>query len=120
MMRGGSWFRIARIAGVLGMAVLLAAAVAAARPGSGQSYSGGSRSRGGGYGGGGGGGGGFAIDLLIWLLIENPVIGIPILLIVVAVVIVWSVATNRMRGWSTTPTEVAAPQEFEQFTVLPR
>ncbi len=115
-----TWPRIARLAVTLGIAVLLGAAVAAARPGSGQSYSGGSRSSGGGYGGGGGGGGGFAIDLLIWLLIENPVIGIPIVLIVIAVVIVRSLATARMTGWSTTSTEVAAVQQLEQSSVVPR
>ncbi len=121
MYRGKSWLRIGRLAGALGIAVLVAAAVASARPGSGQSYSGGSRPSGGGYGGGGGGGGGgFAIDLLIWLLIENPVIGIPIVLIVIAVVIVKSVASSRMKGWSTTPTEVAAVQQFEQSSLVPR
>lgn len=119
MQRGGSWLRIGRLAGALGIAVLVATAVAAARPGSGQSYSGGSRSSGGGYSGGGGGGG-FAIDLLIWLLIENPVIGIPIVLIVIAVVIVKSVTTSRMKGWLTTPTEVAAVQQFEQSSLVPR
>jgi len=119
MLRGWSWLRIGRLAGALGIAVLVATAVAAARPGSGQSYSGGSRSSGGGYGGGGGGGG-FAIDLLFWLLIENPVIGVPIVLIVIAVVIVRSVATARMTGWSTTPTAAAAVQQFEQSTVVSR
>jgi hypothetical protein len=119
MPRGWSWLRIGRLAGALGIAILVATAVAVARPGSGQSYSGGSRSSGGGYGGGGGGGG-FAIDLLFWLLIENPVIGVPIVLIVIAIVIVRSVATARMTGWSTTPTPVAAVQQFEPSPGVPR
>ena len=120
MRRGKAWRRIGHLAGALGIAVLVATAVAAARPGSGQSYSGGSRSSGGYGGGGGSGGGGFAIDLLVWLLIENPVIGIPIVLIVIAVVIARSVATSRMQGWSTTPTAVAVVEQIEQSTLVPR
>lgn len=63
--------------------VVVAAGAADARVGGGQSFSsgGGGRSRGGGYSGGGGGGDG--IGILIWLLLEHPVIGVPTLLIVI-------------------------------------
>src|SRR5262245_43153381 len=69
-----------------------------ARPGGGHSYSGGGHSSGGSRGGGGfrGGGGSFsgggggdsdAAGLLIWLLIRHPHVGVPLILIVVAIVI---------------------------------
>src|ERR1051325_9272541 len=58
-----------------------------ARVGGGQSYGGGS------HGGGGGGGGGALVYLvvrfLLWLTIEHPVIGIPVDIIVIALVIYW-------------------------------
>ena len=69
---------------------LLLATEAWARVGGGQGYSGGgSSSGGGGYSGGssGGGDGGALVELLIWLCIRHPAIGIPITLFVVAVVI---------------------------------
>ena len=92
--------------------ILLSATMAhAARPGGGGSFSGGggggSRSGGGGgsssggsYSGGGGGGDGGALFALV---IENPVIGIPILIIVVVVFIVRARANAAMGGteWST-------------------
>jgi len=60
-----------------------------ARVGGGQSYGGG-----GGSGGGGGGGGIGAlvyllIRFLLWLTIEHPVIGIPVDILVIALVILW-------------------------------
>ncbi|MEL6344835.1 MAG: TIM44-like domain-containing protein [Myxococcota bacterium] len=62
---------------------LLISLDALARVGGGQGYSGGGGS-GGGYGGGGsGGGGGDGLGILIWLLIEQPIIGVPVLIIVV-------------------------------------
>src|SRR6185503_11206887 len=59
-----------------------------ARVGGGQSYGGGS------HGGGGGGGGGGAliylvVRFLLWLTIEHPVIGIPVDIIVIALIIYW-------------------------------
>src|SRR5438093_6536395 len=65
------------------------AAEALARVGGGQSYGGG-----GGSGGGGGGGGIGAlvyllIRFLLWLTIEHPVIGIPVDILVIALVILW-------------------------------
>ncbi len=100
--------------------VLLLAAVAAARPGSGHSYSGSSRSSGRGYGGGGGDGSGIILELVIWLLFRNPAIGIPILLIVAAVAIVQSIAKSRMKGWSTTPNQIAAVAQRERQVSVPR
>ncbi len=110
-----------RLAVALGVAVLIATAIAAARPGGGHAYSGGSRSSGGGYGGGGGGdGGGLIVELLFWLLIQNPIVGIPILLIVIIVVIAQSIAKSRMQGWSTTPAEVSTVQHIERAAYVPR
>src|SRR4051812_18755310 len=57
------------------------AAMAFARAGGGGHYSGGGGSRGGGGGGGGDDGG--LIQLLIWLIIRQPAIGIPVLIIVI-------------------------------------
>lgn len=70
--------------------LLLVAGEAWARVGGGQGYSGGGGSSGGGggySGGGGGGDGGAIIELLIFLCIRHPAIGIPVTLFVVAVVI---------------------------------
>src|SRR5438477_9610172 len=68
--------------------IALCATEALARVGGGGSYGGG-----GGSGGGGGGGGGALVYLvvrfLLWLTIEHPVIGIPIDIIVIALVIYW-------------------------------
>lgn len=63
---------------------LLQATLAWARAGGGHSFSGGgSRGGGGGYSGGGsfsgGGGDGDGVGLLIWLVVQHPVIGIPVL-----------------------------------------
>jgi predicted lipid-binding transport protein (Tim44 family)/tellurite resistance protein len=44
--------------------------------------------------GGGGGGGGLLVDLLIWLVIRNPAIGLPVVLIVIGV----SIYLQRQRG----------------------
>ena len=69
---------------------IVLAGVAEARVGGGQSYGGGSRGRssgGGGFSGGGGGGAGDLVGLLIWLCIEHPIIGIPLLIVVIAVMV---------------------------------
>src|SRR6476659_336325 len=64
-----------------------------ARVGGGQSYGGG--------GHGGGGGGGALIYLLVrfllWLTIEHPVIGIPVDIIVIALVIYWFAKPSKKR-----------------------
>jgi hypothetical protein len=120
MGHGGSSSRRQHLALALGIVALLIAAAATARPGSGQSYSGGSRSGGGGGGGGSGDGAGMLIQLLIWLLLENPAVGVPILLIVIIVAIVRSISKSKMTGWSTTPTEVPTAQSIVQPRVVPR
>jgi hypothetical protein len=110
--------KVLSIAGLLGVAVLVGASWAAARPGSGQSYSGGSRSSGG-YGGGGGDGG-VLFELLFWLLFQNPVVGIPILLIVIIVVIARSAGKAKMQGWSTTSTESVEVPRNDRASIVPR
>ncbi len=67
--------------------LLLCAVDAYARPGGGHSYSGGGGG-GGGYGGGGGdyggdSGGGELLYLLVWLLFEVPVIGVPLTILII-------------------------------------
>jgi len=57
-----------------------------ARAGGGEGYSGGGGGGGGHGGGGGDGGGGFIIYLLIQLVFQHPIIGIPVLLLVIYLV----------------------------------
>src|SRR5712664_4683465 len=82
--------RVALIGGV----ALLFASEALARVGGGGSYGGG-----GGSGGGGGGGAGAIVYLLVrfllWLTIEHPVIGIPVDIIVIALVIFWFLKPSK-------------------------
>jgi hypothetical protein len=80
--------------------VLLGAALAEARPGGGHSFSG--RSSGGGGGSGGGDGIGLLIELLIWLVLRHPTIGIPLVLLLIVGLIVKSAIGSTMKGWSTT------------------
>lgn len=72
---------------------LLWAVLAWARAGGGHSYSGGSRGGGGGFSGGGSGGfssgGDDGAGLLIWLVVQHPTVGVPVMFAVVAFV-VWS------------------------------
>lgn len=66
--------------------LLLLVADALARAGGGEGFSGGGgSSSGGSYGGGGGGGDGIDIGVLIWLVFEHPVIGIPVVIVVVGI-----------------------------------
>src|ERR1041384_8435700 len=78
-----------------------------ARVGGGQSYGGG-----GGHGGGGGGGAGalvyFLIRFLLWLTIEYPAIGIPVDIIVIAIVIYWFARPSK-KSVSITSTSIIAP-----------
>ena len=82
--------RSARRSLLIGISVLSILAMAMdlyARVGGGQSYGGG-----GGHGGGGGGAGALVyllVRFLLWLTIEHPVIGIPVDIIVIAIVIYW-------------------------------
>ena len=106
-----------RIACAFGVALLVAASIAAARPGSGQSYSGGSRSSG---GGGGGGDGGALAQLIIWLLFQQPMIGIPIVVVVIIVLIVKSTSKSKAQGWSTTSSEADTKPPFQPSSGVPR
>src|ERR1043165_6262193 len=78
-----------------------------ARVGGGQSYGGG-----GSHGGGGGGGAGALVYLLIrfllWLTIEHPVIGIPVDIIVIALVIYWFAKPSR-KSIDVSSTSITAP-----------
>src|SRR5215510_5338509 len=94
---------------VAGM-VLLGAAVFAteafARVGGGQSYGGG-----GGHGGGGGGAGAIVylvIRFLLWLTIEHPVIGIPVDILVIALVIYWFAKPSKKSVTVTSSPVIAA------------
>lgn len=93
---------------VVGMVALFVASDALARAGGGSSYSG-SRSSGGSWGGGSGssgGGGGellvLAVRLILWLCIEQPIIGIPLVICIAIHVIRKSKSNERRDGtWST-------------------
>ncbi len=100
----------ARWLGVAAFALtLLVAAWAAARPGGGNYYSGGGSNGGGSYGGGSHSGGGddAALGVLIGMLFElvsdYPAVGIPLLILVVAVVAFVGVRRGRgqFRDWQT-------------------
>src|ERR1043166_6442751 len=91
-----------------GVLVMLAATVDVdARVGGGQSYGGG-----GGHGGGGGGGAGalgfLLVRFLIWLTVEYPAIGIPVDIIVIALVIYWFAKPSK-KSLSITSTSITAP-----------
>ena len=97
---------------LIALACVLLAAAAFARPGGGHSYSGGSRSssssHSGGGGGGGGDGAGILFELLIYLCIENPAVGIPLLLLVIVGMLVRAAIQRGMKSWSTTSTDISA------------
>ena len=94
-----------------------------ARPGGGHSYSGGSRSSGG-HSGGGGDGGGAIIQLLLWLCIEHPAIGIPLVIGIGLFLLVKTSVGKARQAWSTTPTVTAsavhAVQRVERSARLSR
>jgi hypothetical protein len=107
------------------LALLLVAAVAFGRPGGGHSYSGGSRSSGSssrssGGGGGGGGDGGFLVEILIYLVIQNPAVGIPLIIIVCIGMLVRAAIQRGMKSWSTTSTDVSSVQTVHRHTSAPR
>jgi len=85
--------RRGRRIGLVGLTLLLTVCLLPAdllgRAGGGQRWSGGGRGGGGGWSGGSGGddGGGFIIYLLFRLIIEAPVIGVPLLIAVIAFII---------------------------------
>ena len=102
---------------LVAIAVALTALEAAARPGGGNSYSGGGGGGGGGGGfsGGGSGGGGDAgvlIYLLIRLVFEYPLIGVPLLLFVIYIFFfrMRRVADVQSDRWSSDDTFALAPR----------
>jgi predicted lipid-binding transport protein (Tim44 family) len=87
-------------------AVVLVASDVFARVGGGQSYGGG------GHGGGGGGGGALVyliFRLLLWLTIEYPYIGIPVDIIVIALVIYWFAKPAKKSVAISSTSIIAAP-----------
>jgi hypothetical protein len=105
------------------VALVLVAGVALARPGGGHSYSGGSRSSGSSRssgGSGGGGDGGFLVEILIFLVIENPAIGIPLIIIIGVGMLVRAVIQRGMKSWSTTSTDVSQVQTHQHEASGPR
>jgi len=87
----------------LALLALLVPALADARPGGGQGYSGG-----GGSGGGGGGGDGglifLLIRLLIWLIFNHPLIGIPLTIALVIGFMRWNRnARTGQQSWDSAP-----------------
>jgi predicted lipid-binding transport protein (Tim44 family) len=97
---------------------LLVAGAAMARPGGGQSYSGGSDSSGGSSGGGDAGG--ILVELLFWLCIEHPGVGIPlVLLVVVGLLVRWAIQRG-MKAWSTTPLNVQGVPKVQRQVAASR
>jgi len=95
MRKRATWIiRFARYVPVL--VALLWAATALARVGGGESFNSGRSSSS--SGGGGGGDGGAIAELLIWLILRHPAVGIPVTIAVIAVG--WYV--NSQRGSNTT------------------
>ena len=113
------------------LAIVVLATDVFARVGGGQSYGGG-----GGSGGGGGGGGGLGVlvylivRFLLWLTIEHPLIGIPVDIIVIALVIYWFAKPSKPKftvassspvlGLSTGPGLRPQPQIQSAFNQLRR
>src|SRR5438067_12352229 len=107
--------RSARCSLLIGISVLSILAMAMdvyARVGGGQSYGGG-----GGHGGGGGGAGALVyllVRFLLWLTIEHPVIGIPVDIIVIALVIDWFAKPSKKAiAASSSPIIAAAPGQMD-------
>jgi hypothetical protein len=98
---------------LLGLLILLLPLLAHARPGGGEGYSGGGS---GGSGGGGGDGGGLIyllIRLLIWLIFNHPLIGIPLTIAIV----VWLIRRNKsggLKSWDSAPTVSTRPPPIPQ------
>jgi hypothetical protein len=100
------------------VAVFLVCVVALARPGGGQSYSGGGSSSGGGGGDGGDSSG--LVFALLWLCIEHPAIGIPLVFIVIIVAIVRAAMRTKMQAWSTSAAAVPTVQQVQRSALVPR
>jgi Tim44-like domain len=113
------------LAWVVFWGLALCALSAWARPGGGQSYSGSSRSSHSSGGGSSGGGGGDAAGLILQLLflcIEHPAIGVPILILIALFFIAKAVLGAAQKSWSTTTPAAAVEgvQRVEQEARLSR
>ena len=95
------------------LAGLLLSCAALARPGSGESFSGGSSPSGGG-GGDGGEGLGVLLELLLWLCIEHPSVGIPLTLLVLVGLVVRAALQRGLKAWSSGKVDVARVQKVER------
>ncbi|MEO8902166.1 MAG: TIM44-like domain-containing protein, partial [Polyangiaceae bacterium] len=100
--------------------------VAAARPGGGNTYSGGSHSSysGGGGGSSGGGDGAGLILQLLFLCIQYPAVGVPLIIICIAFFVGKTMFDGAKKSWSTTPNvtaeQVKAVRQVEQTGALSR
>lgn len=93
-----------RLATLAGLAVTLAPALALARPGGGDTYSGGGGHDGGGDGGGGDGAViGELIFQLIRLCVYYPKVGVPLLLVVTAILIYGWYQKQKNKDWDSGP-----------------
>jgi hypothetical protein len=109
----------------IALTLLLVAAVALGRPGGGHSYSGGSRSSGSSGsrssgGGGGGGDGGFLLEIVIYLVVQNPAVGIPLIILIAIGMLVRMAIQRGMKSWSTTSTDVSSVQTVQRDASAPR
>jgi hypothetical protein len=93
--------RALTVAAVIVMTILALATAAAARPGGGESYSGG-----GGHGGGSSSDSGAMFELiywLLWLLIEAPAIGVPVVAIAIGYFAYRAYQQHRNKDWDSGP-----------------
>jgi predicted RNA-binding Zn-ribbon protein involved in translation (DUF1610 family) len=101
------------VAGAFAAFALLVAELADARPGGGQTYRGSSRSSGGGGGGGGGGGDVFVlVYYLIELVVEVPVIGVPLVVVAILFFVLRAREGIGVQGWSSAAS-APAPRAVE-------
>jgi Tim44-like domain len=89
------------LAACVALAALCLAFVALARPGGGNTYSGSGSSGSGGGGSGGGDIAGVLIELGLWLCIEHPAIGVPLLLVGGVMFVVTRVSNKTGKAWDT-------------------
>ncbi len=102
------------LAALLFAILCLTAAVAFARPGGGESF-----------GGGGGGGGGGSDDsgiifYLLWLCIEHPAIGVPLLILFLVVTWLRKRGEAKQKAWATSAAGVPHVQQVSHAALVPR
>lgn len=99
--------------------------VAAARPGGGNTYSGGSHSSYSGGGGSSGGGDGAGLILqILFLCVQYPAVGVPLIILCIAFFVGKTMFDGAKKSWSTTPNvtaeQVKAVRQVEQTGALSR